>query len=211
MASGRNGITRNHSVSRMSIPLDLPAVEAGGDADHRPITIAITVAATPTNRRDPRAPHELRPDAAPERSPCPGRYSRRRHPGIVASALIARRPSSSASSGATDRDEHEQHEHGHPGHARPVASAARARRPATARRRRVRAMRRGAGAAAAALIPARTARVEVPVEQIGEEVDDDQRRAEERGTGPGAWQVGPVDAPPRLRSRARARRTWSRW
>ena len=50
IASGRNGITRNHSVSRISTPPMRPPKKPAAMPTTEPISIARTVAARPTSR-----------------------------------------------------------------------------------------------------------------------------------------------------------------
>ena len=61
IASGRNGITRNHSVSRMRIALRSAAEEAGEDADHGADDDRDQRRREADEQADARAPDELRP------------------------------------------------------------------------------------------------------------------------------------------------------
>ena len=59
MASGRNGMTRNQSVRRISTRVDPPPEEAGGDADDGADHDRQQRRRRPDEQADPRSPHEL--------------------------------------------------------------------------------------------------------------------------------------------------------
>ena len=134
IASGRNGMTRNQSVRRISTDSVRPPKKPGDDPDDRADDDREHVATSPTNRLTARAPDELGGDAAPEVvgpqrelaarvAPTPGcRPSRRR------SVRRCR-----ADQRGEQRHRHEQEQHDQADHRQPVAG--RNRRPRSATRR----------------------------------------------------------------------------
>ena len=66
IASGRNGITRNHSVTRMSTPPIAPPKKPAGIPTTEPMRTASIVAARPTSRLMRDAPDELGEHVAAE-------------------------------------------------------------------------------------------------------------------------------------------------
>ena len=116
IASGRNGITRNHSVTRMSTPPTRPPKNPATMPTHVPITIASTVAVRPMSRliREPqtncvqRCARGGRCRAAGTRpgSPTPGWRSSSRRRGRHGRRAAARPAPSATISDEDDEADH---------------------------------------------------------------------------------------------------------
>src|SRR3954453_6292100 len=99
IASGRNGITRNHSVSRNRISPIHPSKKPDASPIRVPITIEIAVANSPTNS-EIRDPQISRVSTDRPVSSVPSGYSADGGSSTPPVALVTSRPSGLASSGA---------------------------------------------------------------------------------------------------------------
>ena len=109
IASGRNGSTRNHSVSRNSTAAGHPSKNPDISPTRVPITIEISVASNPT-------PSEMREpqisSVSTERplSSVPSRYSADGGSSTPPVALVTSRPAGSASTRSQQGHQHEEGE-----------------------------------------------------------------------------------------------------
>ncbi len=99
IASGRNGITRNHSVTRKVMAPTTPPKYPDTRPITVPITIEISVASRPTNS-DTRAPQISRVSTERPFSSVPSQYSEDGGPRTGPLAAVTSRPLRLARSGA---------------------------------------------------------------------------------------------------------------
>ena len=98
-ASGRNGITRNHSVTRNSTAAGQPSRKPEASPTVVPITIEMSVASSPTNS-ETRAPQISWVRIDRPLSSVPSQYSLDGGSSTAPVALVMSSPSGSASTGA---------------------------------------------------------------------------------------------------------------